>query len=127
MNPRAETYRRLQNIPARLGHRGQRGNPWCSATWATRRRRASPSPATLRPARTSFTASSSSTHRARTSSAGIRTPQNITEAARIEAGSDKPSMETALPAVFKEFQRTTSLLERHYREMQDMEFTVEGR
>ena len=29
--------------------------------------------------------------------AGIRTPQNITEAARIEAGSEKPSMETALP------------------------------
>jgi pyruvate,orthophosphate dikinase len=57
--------------------------------------------------------------------AGIRTPQNITEAARLEAGSDKPSMETALPEVFAEFRRTTELLERHYRDMQDMEFTVE--
>jgi len=57
--------------------------------------------------------------------AGIRTPQNITEAARIEAGSDKPSMETALPEVFTEFVRTTELLEKHYRDMQDMEFTVE--
>jgi pyruvate,orthophosphate dikinase len=57
--------------------------------------------------------------------AGIRTPQNITEVARLEAGSDKPSMETALPEVFAEFRRTTELLERHYRDMQDMEFTVE--
>jgi len=57
--------------------------------------------------------------------AGIRTPQNITEAARVTAGSDMPSMETALPQVFTEFVRTTELLERHYRDMQDMEFTVE--
>jgi len=57
--------------------------------------------------------------------AGIRTPQNITEIARIEAGSDKPSMETVMPAVFDEFVRATELLERHYRDMQDMEFTVE--
>jgi len=58
--------------------------------------------------------------------AGIRTPQNITEAARIDAGSDKPSMETALPEVFAEFVKTTNLLEKHYRDMQDMEFTVES-
>jgi pyruvate,orthophosphate dikinase len=57
--------------------------------------------------------------------AGIRTPQNITEAARIEAGSDKPSMEKALPEVFAEFMRVTERLEKHYRDMQDMEFTVE--
>ncbi len=57
--------------------------------------------------------------------AGIRTPQNITEAARIGADSDKPSMETAMPAVFAEFMRATELLEKHYRDMQDMEFTVE--
>jgi pyruvate,orthophosphate dikinase len=57
--------------------------------------------------------------------AGIRTPQNITEAARLAAGSDKPSMETALPEVFQEFVRFTELLEKHYRDMQDMEFTVE--
>ena len=57
--------------------------------------------------------------------AGIRTPQNITEAARIAAGSDRPSLETVMPTVFKSFVETTELLERHYRDMQDMEFTVE--
>ena len=57
--------------------------------------------------------------------AGIRTPQNITEAARLAAHSDKPSMETLLPSVFAEFVRATQTLERHYRDMQDMEFTVE--
>ena len=57
--------------------------------------------------------------------AGIRTPQNITEAARIAAHSDKPSMEKALPDCFAEFVRATQLLEKHYRDMQDVEFTVE--
>jgi len=57
--------------------------------------------------------------------AGIRTPQNITEAARIAAKSDKPSMETALPEMYQEFSRITQLLETHYRDMQDLEFTVE--
>jgi pyruvate,orthophosphate dikinase len=57
--------------------------------------------------------------------AGIRTPQEITEVARQEAGSNKPAMETALPATFKELTRIYGLLERHYRDMQDLEFTVE--
>jgi pyruvate,orthophosphate dikinase len=57
--------------------------------------------------------------------AGIRTPQEITEAARKEAGSDKPSMEKALPDAFKELTRIYGVLERHYRDMQDLEFTVE--
>jgi pyruvate,orthophosphate dikinase len=57
--------------------------------------------------------------------AGIRTPQEITEAAREEAGSDKPSMEHALPQAFKELERIYGVLERHYRDMQDLEFTVE--
>src|SRR5262244_3798349 len=57
--------------------------------------------------------------------AGIRTPQEITEAARVEAGSDKPSMERALPDAFKELTRIYNKLERHYRDMQDLEFTVE--
>ena len=57
--------------------------------------------------------------------AGIRTPQEISEAARIEAGSDKPSMEATLPGAFKELSRIYNLLERHYRDMQDLEFTVE--
>src|SRR6185312_5904570 len=57
--------------------------------------------------------------------AGIRTPQEITEAARLEAGSDKPSMEAALPEAFAELKRIYAALERHYRDMQDLEFTVE--
>jgi pyruvate,orthophosphate dikinase len=57
--------------------------------------------------------------------AGIRTPQDITEYARKESGSDKASMETAMPAAFKELTRIYTLLEKHYRDMQDMEFTIE--
>ncbi|MEO6947307.1 MAG: pyruvate, phosphate dikinase [Nitrobacter sp.] len=57
--------------------------------------------------------------------AGIRTPQDITEFARKESGSDKPSMETAMPAAFKELTRIYTQLEKHYRDMQDLEFTVE--
>jgi len=57
--------------------------------------------------------------------AGIRTPQEITEAARIAAGSDKPSMEKAMPEAFAALTRIYQTLERHYRDMQDLEFTVE--
>ena len=57
--------------------------------------------------------------------AGIRTPQNITEAARKAAGSDSPSLESLMPEVFGQFVATTQLLEKHYRDMQDLEFTVE--
>jgi pyruvate,orthophosphate dikinase len=57
--------------------------------------------------------------------AGIRTPQEITEQARREAGSQKPSMESAMPEAFAELTRIHGALERHYRDMQDLEFTVE--
>ena len=57
--------------------------------------------------------------------AGIRTPQEISEAARKEAGSDKPSMESVLPKAYAELTRIYNKLERHYRDMQDLEFTVE--
>ena len=57
--------------------------------------------------------------------AGIRTPQEITEAARKESGSDKPSLEAALPKAFTELRRIHGVLERHYRDMQDLEFTIE--
>ncbi|MGA9081460.1 MAG: pyruvate, phosphate dikinase, partial [Pseudolabrys sp.] len=57
--------------------------------------------------------------------AGIRTPQEISEAARKEAGSDKPSMEYTLPKAYGELKRIYNALERHYRDMQDLEFTVE--
>jgi pyruvate,orthophosphate dikinase len=57
--------------------------------------------------------------------AGIRTPQEITEAARAAAHSDKPSMEKAMPQAFAELERIYGLLEQHYRDMQDLEFTIE--
>ncbi len=58
--------------------------------------------------------------------AGIRTPQDLTEAARIASGSDRPSLEKALPEAFAEFVRVSQLLEKHYRDMQDLEFTIEA-
>ena len=57
--------------------------------------------------------------------AGIRTPQEITEAARKAANSDKPSMEQAMPEAYAELTRIYRALEKHYRDMQDLEFTVE--
>ncbi|HKR25301.1 MAG TPA: pyruvate, phosphate dikinase, partial [Allosphingosinicella sp.] len=57
--------------------------------------------------------------------AGIRTPQYLTKAARDKAGAKAPSMEETMPEVFGELARVFDLLERHYREMQDIEFTVE--
>src|SRR5882672_4334167 len=57
--------------------------------------------------------------------AGIRTPQEITEAARQEAASEKPSLERAMPAAFVELTQICTRLEKHYRDMQDVEFTVE--
>jgi pyruvate,orthophosphate dikinase len=57
--------------------------------------------------------------------AGIRTPQNITEVARIAAGSDKPSLEKLMPEAFKAFVAISGRLEKHYRDMQDLEFTIE--
>jgi pyruvate,orthophosphate dikinase len=58
--------------------------------------------------------------------AGIRTPQNITEEARIAAGSDKPSLEKIMPAAFAEFVAVSERLEKHYADMQDLEFTIEN-
>jgi pyruvate, orthophosphate dikinase len=57
--------------------------------------------------------------------AGIRTPQDITEVARIAAQSKKASMEAAMPEAYHELVRIYGILEKHYRDMQDMEFTVE--
>src|SRR6188768_2110975 len=57
--------------------------------------------------------------------AGIRTPQEITEQARLAANSDKPSMEKAMPEAYAELTRIYRSLEKHYRDMQDLEFTIE--
>ena len=57
--------------------------------------------------------------------AGIRTPQALTKIAREEMGEKAPSMEEALPEVFTQFKSVVEKLEKHYRDMQDIEFTVE--
>ena len=57
--------------------------------------------------------------------AGIRTPQPLTEYERENQESNLQSMETAMPAVFKELVAVRDKLERHYKDMQDMEFTIE--
>ena len=99
--------------------------PWCSATWAT-----------TSATGVAFTRNPSTGEKQLYGEflinaqgedvvAGIRTPQEITEAARKEAGSDKPSMESAMPAAFAELTRIYGALEQHYRDMQDLEFTVE--
>jgi len=57
--------------------------------------------------------------------AGIRTPQNLTIRAREAAGSRAPSMEEAMPEVFSQLADVFTKLEQHYRDMQDIEFTVQ--
>jgi len=57
--------------------------------------------------------------------AGIRTPQQITIQGKDAQGSKLPAMEEAMPALFKELVETRDKLERHYTDMQDMEFTIQ--
>jgi len=57
--------------------------------------------------------------------AGIRTPQPLTEASRIEAGETMPSLEALMPATFKELVAVFDRLEKRYRDMQDIEFTIQ--
>ena len=57
--------------------------------------------------------------------AGIRTPQYLTKTAREEAGAKPASMEEAMPEVYAELAAVFDRLETHYRDMQDIEFTVE--
>jgi pyruvate,orthophosphate dikinase len=57
--------------------------------------------------------------------AGIRTPQDLTEAARQASGSNLPSLEAVMPEAFAEFKGIVERLESHYRDMQDVEFTIE--
>jgi pyruvate,orthophosphate dikinase len=57
--------------------------------------------------------------------AGIRTPQYLTKAARERAGAKPLSMEEAMPETYAELARVFNILETHYRDMQDIEFTVQ--
>lgn len=57
--------------------------------------------------------------------AGIRTPQYLTKAAREAAGAKPLSMEEAMPEVYAQLAAVFETLETHYRDMQDIEFTVQ--
>ncbi len=57
--------------------------------------------------------------------AGIRTPQPLTEKARAEAGEKLPSLEGLMPQTYGELAQVFATLEKHYREMQDVEFTIQ--
>src|SRR6516225_5836916 len=124
MNQRAITYRKLHNIPESWGTAvnvqamvfGNMGDTSATGVAFTR----NPSTGEKKPYG-EFLINAQGEDVV----AGIRTPQEITEAARKEADSERPSMETAMPAAFKELKRICGVLERHYRDMQDLEFTVE--
>ncbi|MDK4738840.1 pyruvate, phosphate dikinase [Rhizobium sp. CNPSo 3464] len=124
MNPRAITYRHLHNIPEAWGTAvniqamvfGNLGNS--SATGVAFTRNPSTGEKELYG---EFLVNAQGEDVV----AGIRTPQSITEAARIASGYDRPSMEKLMPEAFAEFRRICAELEAHYRDMQDLEFTIE--
>ncbi|RLP25204.1 pyruvate, phosphate dikinase [Mesorhizobium sp. YM1C-6-2] len=124
MNPRAVTYRRLHDIPESWGTAvnvqamvfGNMGDTSATGVAFTR------NPSTGEKALYGeFLVNAQGEDVV----AGIRTPQNITERARIQAGSDKPSLEKVMPEAFASFVAISDRLEKHYRDMQDLEFTIE--
>ena len=59
--------------------------------------------------------------------AGTRTPQYITKKARKDSGTKTKSMEEIMPKAFIQLKKNLNILERHYKDMQDVEFTVENK
>jgi pyruvate, orthophosphate dikinase len=124
MNQRAKTYRRLHNIPESWGTAvnvqamvfGNMGETSATGVAFTR------NPST---GEKKLYGEFLINAQGEDVVAGIRTPQEISEAAREESGSEKPSMEKTMPKAYAELKRIYNVLERHYRDMQDMEFTVE--
>ncbi len=124
MTPRAVSYRRLHDIPGNLGTAvtiqamvfGNMGETSATGVAFTR------NPSTgARELYGEFLSNAQGEDVV----AGLRTPQYITEAARLVAAAQEPSMEATLPEMFAEFASAADRLEKHYRDMQDMEFTVE--
>ena len=126
MNRRAITYRRLHDIPADWGTAvnvqamvfGNMGDDCATGVAFTR------DPAT---GQNEFYGEYLVNAQGEDVVAGIRTPQHITSAAREANGSDLPSMEEIMPGVFQELLDVRGQLETHYRDMQDIEFTVQKR
>lgn len=124
-NARAVTYRRLHDIPVSWGTAvniqamvfGNMGNDSATGVAFTR----DPSTGEKR-----FFGEYLINAQGEDVVAGIRTPQHLTQAAREAANDDKPSLEEVMPEVFSELDAICQHLEAHYRDMQDIEFTVQN-
>jgi pyruvate,orthophosphate dikinase len=126
MNQRAITYRRLHEIPADWGTAvnvqamvfGNMGDDCATGVAFTR------NPST---GADEFYGEYLVNAQGEDVVAGIRTPQHLTIAGKKTNGSTLPAMEEVMPDVFAELERVRRLLEGHYRDMQDIEFTVQQR
>ncbi len=124
-NQRAKTYRKLNNIPEEWGTAvnvqsmvfGNMGNDCATGVAFTR------NPST---GEKSFYGEYLINAQGEDVVAGIRTPQNITKKARLDANSDAMSMEETMPKVYQQLVKIYKKLEKHYKDMQDIEFTVEN-
>jgi pyruvate,orthophosphate dikinase len=125
-NQRAKTYRKLNNIPEEWGTAvnvqsmvfGNMGNDCATGVAFTR------NPST---GEKSFYGEYLINAQGEDVVAGIRTPQNITKKARLDAKSDALSMEETMPKVYGQLVKIYKKLEKHYKDMQDIEFTVENK
>src|SRR5579859_5258674 len=124
MNQRAITYRRLHDIPADWGTAvniqamvfGNMGEDCATGVAFTR----NPSTGT-----NEFYGEYLVNAQGEDVVAGIRTPQHLTIAGKTASGSQLPAMEEVMPGVFKDLLKVRGILEDKYRDMQDVEFTVE--
>jgi pyruvate, orthophosphate dikinase len=124
MNPRAVTYRRLHDIPADWGTAvnvqamvfGNMG-PDCATGVAFTR-----DPST---GANAFYGEFLVNAQGEDVVAGIRTPQHLTIAGKEANNSALPAMEEVMPEVLAELHKVRRTLEDHYRDMQDIEFTVQ--
>jgi pyruvate,orthophosphate dikinase len=124
MNQRAITYRSLNNIPASWGTAvnvqamvfGNMGETSCTGVAFTR------DPAT---GEKIYYGEYLINAQGEDVVAGIRTPQQLTKTSRLAVGNEMPSMEESMPATFKQLVGVFVKLEKHYRDMQDIEFTVQ--
>ena len=124
MNDRAVTYRKLHAIPAEWGTAvnvqamvfGNRGQDCATGVAFTR------DPST---GENAFYGEFLVNAQGEDVVAGIRTPQHLTIAGKQAQKSKLPAMEEVMPEVFGQLKEVRGLLEKHYRDMQDIEFTVE--
>jgi len=124
MNNRANTYRRLHNIPASWGTAvniqamvfGNMGNDCATGVCFSR------NPST---GENAFYGEFLINAQGEDVVAGIRTPQPLTKAEKEISGSDLASMEEAMPEIYGDLVAVRDRLEVHYKDMQDMEFTVQ--